>query len=156
MDRFPTLALALGSLTAHRMRTSLTTLGIMFGVGAVVSMLSIGEGAKQEALEQIRLLGTNTLVIRAAEAPESRGEKGHVNRSPGLELEDLYNLKRFTGIVEAAALVRRETIKRAMYGDRESDIEAIATYPEYQQITGARLAEGRYFTSEEEASARRV
>lgn len=156
MDRFPTLILALQSLAAHRLRTLLTTLGIVFGVGAVVSMLSIGEGAKQEALEQIRLLGTNTLVIRAKEAPESRGEKAGLNRSPGLELADVRNLKRFSGIVASAAPVRKETVKRVMYADREADVEVISTSPELLNITGAQVVEGRFFTAEENASATRV
>jgi len=47
------------SLVAHRLRTSLTMLGVIFGVGAVIAMLSIGEGAKREALEQISILGIN-------------------------------------------------------------------------------------------------
>ena len=52
------------SLALHEMRTLLSTLGILFGVVAVVTMLSIGEGAKQETLAQIEQLGMNTITIR--------------------------------------------------------------------------------------------
>jgi len=156
MDRFPILSLALASLTSHKLRTALTTLGIVFGVAAVVSMLSIGEGAKQEALEQIRLLGTNTLMVKAVEPPEARGEKGQASRSPGLELGDLYNLQRFSGIVEAAAPVRREQVKRAFFGDREAKVEVLSTSPDYQHIFGARLDAGRFISAADQAEARRV
>ncbi|RKX28504.1 MAG: ABC transporter permease, partial [Candidatus Zixiibacteriota bacterium] len=50
------LQISFDSLTTHRLRTLLTMLGVIFGVGAVVAMLSIGEGAKDEALKQIEIL----------------------------------------------------------------------------------------------------
>ena len=57
------LQISFDSLTAHRLRTFLTMLGVIFGVGAVVGMLSIGEGAKQEALKQIEILGINNIIV---------------------------------------------------------------------------------------------
>ena len=57
MDLRETVALSLVGLTSHKLRTLLTMLGIIFGVAAVIAMLSIGEGAKQESLEQIRQMG---------------------------------------------------------------------------------------------------
>ena len=57
MDLRETVALSLVGLTSHKLRTLLTMLGIIFGVAAVIAMLSIGEGAKQESLEQIRRRG---------------------------------------------------------------------------------------------------
>jgi len=57
--------ISLDSLTGHKLRTLLTMLGVIFGVGAVIAMLSIGQGAKQEALEQISILGINNVIIKA-------------------------------------------------------------------------------------------
>lgn len=60
------------SLLLYRLRTLLSTLGILFGVAAVIAMLSIGEGAKQETLEQIEQLGMNSIIIRQHAISQSR------------------------------------------------------------------------------------
>jgi len=59
------LSVSLNGLTTHKLRSMLTMLGIIFGVSAVIYMLSIGAGAKKEALDQIKLLGTNNVIIRS-------------------------------------------------------------------------------------------
>ena len=58
------LRLGIRNLVVHKLRTLLTMLGVIFGVGAVISMMSIGEGARRAAIEQIKLLGTNNIRIR--------------------------------------------------------------------------------------------
>ncbi|MBU1487272.1 ABC transporter permease [bacterium] len=55
--------LGIENLLLHKLRSFLTMLGIVFGVGSVVAMISVGEGASKEALEQIRKLGTNNIII---------------------------------------------------------------------------------------------
>ncbi|HTP12254.1 MAG TPA: ABC transporter permease, partial [Bacteroidota bacterium] len=59
------MRIGFGGLTSHKLRSVLTGLGIIFGVAAVIAMLSIGEGARQEALEQIKLMGVNNIIIRS-------------------------------------------------------------------------------------------
>ena len=63
MQQSEHLRIGVRSILAHKLRSLLTTLGIIFGVAAVVSMLSIADGARREAVEQIRLLGTNNIRI---------------------------------------------------------------------------------------------
>ncbi len=73
MSIFPTLIEALQSITANKVRSALTILGIVIGVAAVIAMLGIGNGAKQQITEQIESLGTNLLFVNAggdAENPE--------------------------------------------------------------------------------------
>src|SRR5210317_1104783 len=55
--------LGIENLLLHKMRSFLTMLGVVFGVGSVVAMLSVGEGASKEALEQIRKLGSNNIIL---------------------------------------------------------------------------------------------
>jgi len=63
-------------MSAHKLRTALTMLGVIFGVAAVVSMLSIGEGAKREAMEQISVLGVNNIIVKAKiPVAESKSKK---------------------------------------------------------------------------------
>jgi putative ABC transport system permease protein len=59
------IALGLRALRAHKLRSFLTALGMIFGVGAVICMLAIGEGASAEQLENIRLLGSENIIIRS-------------------------------------------------------------------------------------------
>src|SRR5512142_2830350 len=68
-------ATALGNLAARKLRTALTMLGMVFGVGAVIAMLSIGAGGEQKALEAIGRLGLRNVIVRAKEIkPEERAE----------------------------------------------------------------------------------
>ncbi|MCU0582072.1 MAG: ATP-binding cassette domain-containing protein, partial [Syntrophales bacterium] len=71
------LKMALGSLRVNRFRTFLTMLGIIIGVGSVVAMLAIGDGAKQEVMNRIQAMGTNLLVVRPG-APGVRGTGGTI------------------------------------------------------------------------------
>ncbi len=65
MNLRESMRIGFGGLTSHKLRSVLTGLGIIFGVAAVIAMLSIGEGARQEALEQIKLMGVNNIIIRS-------------------------------------------------------------------------------------------
>src|SRR5512132_422251 len=75
MTNTETLAGALQNLRAHKMRTALTMLGMVFGVGAVIAMLSIGAGGEQKALEAIGRLGLHNVIVRTRNVkPEERQE----------------------------------------------------------------------------------
>src|SRR3954467_13241802 len=63
--------LGLKNLRLHKLRSLLTALGIIFGVAAVIIMVAIGEGTKQAAMEQIRQLGANNILVRSERPPES-------------------------------------------------------------------------------------
>ena len=69
--------LGIENLLLHKLRTFLTMLGVVFGVGSVVAMLSVGEGASQEALDQIRKIGSNNIIITE--------DEGHLIAVIGLE-----------------------------------------------------------------------
>ncbi len=67
MPIFESVKMALLNLGRHKLRTSLTMLGMIFGVAAVLSMLSIGAGAEQEALTVIRKMGLRNIIVKAKE-----------------------------------------------------------------------------------------
>ncbi len=71
-----TTKLGLKSLWMHKLRSSLTTLGIIFGVSSVIAMLAIGEGASQEAQAQIARLGSQNIIIKTVKPPEEQGVSG--------------------------------------------------------------------------------
>jgi putative ABC transport system permease protein len=68
--------LALEGVMANQLRAMLTALGIIFGVGAVIAMLAIGTGAKQSILDQMKLIGTNNIVVKGVLASDKEGEEG--------------------------------------------------------------------------------
>ncbi len=85
--------IALDAVMTNRLRALLTALGIMFGVAAVIAMLAIGTGARQELLEQMKLIGSNNIIVKAVLNQEEENEEGEENQersySPGLTIEDV-------------------------------------------------------------------
>lgn len=62
--------LGIKNLLLHKLRSLLTMLGLVFGVGSVIAMLAIGEGASEEAMEQIRKLGSRNIIVSSQKPPE--------------------------------------------------------------------------------------
>ncbi len=71
-----TVKLGIKSLWMHRLRSTLTTLGIIFGVCSVIAMLAIGEGASREAQDAIAQLGSTNLIIETVKPPEGQTDTG--------------------------------------------------------------------------------
>src|SRR5918911_3748528 len=84
----PELQMGLASLLVHKLRSGLTMLGMIFGVGAVVAMLSITSGAQKEMMSYIDLLGVNNIIIEAKEAVDRNELQARRAVSPGLTFRD--------------------------------------------------------------------
>src|SRR5689334_24245945 len=87
-DFLPELMLGLENLRAHKLRSMLTMLGMIFGVAAVVAMLSIGAGAQQEVMAFIEQLGVRNLIVEAREAPDNQALQKVRQLSAGLNFQD--------------------------------------------------------------------
>ena len=157
MDLRETFALSIGGLSSHKLRTMLTMLGIIFGVAAVISMLSIGEGAKQEALEQIRQMGIHNIIVQhwnkqtegSTEAAEGQ------NLSSGLNTSDAQAIAEICPLAQIVAPQRDVKVK-AQAGDHTFQTMAVGAIPEYFAVLDARLSNGVYFSKEDLEQARRV
>ena len=84
----PELYMGLSSLLLHKLRSLLTMLGMIFGVGAVVAMLSITAGAQKEMMSYIDLLGVNNIIIEAKEAVDRNELQAHRLTTPGMTFRD--------------------------------------------------------------------
>ncbi len=84
----PELYMGLSSLMVHKLRSLLTMLGMIFGVGAVVAMLSITAGAQKEMISFIDLLGVNNIIIEAKESTDRNELQARRAISPGLTFRD--------------------------------------------------------------------
>src|SRR3970282_1592212 len=94
--------MALGSLRAHTLRTALTMLGVIIGVGAVIAMISVGTGAERRIAEQIRSLGSNSIVVLSGASP-SGGIRWGLGTQQTLTEEDARALALEVPSVEVAA-----------------------------------------------------
>ena len=143
-----TAKLGLKSLWMHKLRSSLTTLGIIFGVSSVIAMLAIGEGASQEAQAQIARLGSQNIIIKTIKPPEEQGVSGQDQsmREYGLTYSDAERFRNSIPNVEVI-VPSRLIQQQAWYRNRKVAIEIIGTVPWYPEITPASIQMGRFLTS---------
>ncbi|UCE24291.1 MAG: ABC transporter permease [Candidatus Zixiibacteriota bacterium] len=144
------------ALTAHKLRTFLTMLGVIFGVGAVIAMLSIGEGAKQEALEQISILGINNVIVSAKVPDEGLSSDRGLARSPGLSLADGDNIAQFDEMVTLVVPQRFEAYPTIFYGSEEAPVRVVATLPSYIYSSSIEVENGRFITAYDNSACAQV
>ncbi len=142
-------AAAVESLLEHKLRTTLTMLGMMFGVGAVVAMLSIGAGAEKEAMALIERLGTRNVVVRAKQyKPEELTEIR--KKSLGLSLRDIEAVEEAVpGVAFAAPRIEIEPYKIIAAGTK-TEAKVFGISWRHRELTPFPLAEGRFFDESEE------
>ena len=145
----PELWMGLASLLAHKLRSLLTMLGMIFGVGAVVAMLSITAGAQREMIRYIDLLGVNNIIVEANEAVDRDTLMAVREISPGLTFRDFRAIEQNTPNIEAMSPRKRfiptSTLPRT---DQESP-SLIGVLPNYTEIYPLTLLEGRFFNEED-------
>jgi len=136
-------ALGVRDLRAHKLRSLLTALGVIFGVAAVICMLSIGEAASAEQLEQIRLLGSENIILRSVEPPKSQdaSQAQEAVKKYGLTREDAARLAELPGVVELVRM--REVADTVVYGSRQFDGHVLGTTENFFEVVHVRLARGR-------------
>jgi putative ABC transport system permease protein len=131
------------ALQTHRIRSVLTALGIIFGVAAVVAMLSIGEGAKLEALEQIRLMGVNNIIVRSKEQAAPSPDKTQASFSPGLGALDAEAIGEIVPGVQFS-VPQWEKTTQALFHSERKECKIIGTTPEFLQAFDYQVSSGRF------------
>lgn len=139
MDLFK---IGVDELSSNKLRTFLTMLGIIFGVGSVISMLSIGEGARTETLEQIEMLGSNNIIIKTEEIEV--GENESTTFTPGLNLGDLEAIKKICPFIHSLT-PQRNAPEKVMYKSNILEANIVGTTPNYPSTFNSRLAVGSFF-----------
>ncbi len=151
------LRLAWKSLWLHRLRSVLTMLGMLFGVGSVVAMLAIGEGASQDAQAQIRRLGSRNLLL-ASVAPQASGSASDKNANElryGLLRSSQRRIREtIPGIARVVA--RRDVKGEAWYGPRKFTTMLLGTEPDYAEVANLRLERGRFLSAADAQERRAV
>lgn len=146
MKLFESFAMAGRSLFANKLRSSLTMLGIIIGVGAVISLMSIGRGAQQMITSTFEGLGSNLLTVipRTSDAEGAIG-MSYAMMSPTLTLDDAKALERIPGII--AVDTTNENMLEVTF-EGESKVAVIhGASPRYQQVYNHTLAEGQFLSN---------
>ncbi len=145
------------SLALHKLRSLLTTLGVLFGTSSVISMLAIGEGASYEAQEQIKQLGSQNVILRSVKPPDSPNDTNQTSRvvNYGLTRMDRERVEdTFVGIEKVVAV--REIQQEVRVKNRSANPRVLATEPAYIDVTGRMVWEGRFITEEDDRSLNNV
>ena len=145
------IRLGIENLLLHKLRSFLTMLGVVFGVGSVVAMLSVGEGASKEALEQIRKLGSNNIIISSVKSveEESATQTRRFMSIYGLTYEDHQRMaESFSSIqkIVPVKLLRKE----ARLGERSLELRVVGVIPTWFELVQRPIIAGRILSTIDE------
>jgi putative ABC transport system permease protein len=141
--------LSLFNLFRHKMRSFLTSLGIIFGVGSVISMLAISEGAQRKALDQIESMGIDNIIVYVKE-PKTMGNGSSDSASQssvkqfGLTENDLVHLKDMQNVKHIDVV--KNTRHKVFKGDKEIDLKVLAVNSTFKDTVKAQMRKGRWIS----------
>ena len=154
IDFKSTLKIALNSLKVNKMRSALTSLGIIIGVAAVIIMLAIGSGANKQVQANMESMGSNLLTIRSTSARTGAVSLG-VGTRPSLTLKDADAIQKMIAGIDALAPVSNQT-KQVMYGNQNWQTTIYGTTPKYLYVKNYEIDLGRGFTFEDVKNSAKV
>ena len=146
---------ALGQLAHHRLRTALTLLGMVCGVGAVIAMLAVSEGGKREALKLIEGMGLNNVIVEARDL-EGEALKEVRKHSAGLSLRDAEAIAATLPFIGGWAGVRDFRTWSLFSTEGQSRAGVLAVSPAYFDLSSLEAQRGRLFSDEEDLSFAQV
>ncbi len=143
-----TVKLGIKNLWMHRLRSTLTMLGIIFGVSSVIAMLAIGEGASRQAQEQIARLGSLNIIVKTVKPPEEPDASAQEQSllEYGLTYADAERFRNSIPDVEVV-VPNRVLSQQAWYRNRKVAIQAIGTVPWYPETFPIEPRMGRFLSS---------
>ena len=148
------LYIAIDAVISNKVRSLLTALGIIFGVAAVIAMLAIGNGAQQEILEQIKLVGVNNIVVKPVieqeeeKIEENVGTKEKKKFSPGLTMRDVSSIQKTIPSLTKISpeIILESTVVRQGY---RRSAKLVGVDPSYFEIYNFEFEEGMMFTPDQ-------
>lgn len=142
----------LKDLLHHKGRSILTSLGVVFGVGSVIAMLSIGEGASEQAMRQIRMLGSNNILISSIEPAGNEDSVLSVKQGSlniyGLLYDDELRIRTSLPNVKSTAPARCVR-KPARLSDKRMELRIVGTTEEWFHLVRRPLLAGRHFNTQD-------
>ncbi|MCH2460144.1 MAG: ABC transporter permease [Gemmatimonadetes bacterium] len=148
---FEIVMVAMGAVRANLLRSVLTTLGIVIGIAAVITMVALGEGAQQQIQAEINRMGTSVLTI----SPGQQRSFGVSRGDTELSIDDALALRVETGGLLTVS-PEQQTYMQISYLRWNSRSRVVGVWPEYFNIYDHELLHGRFFTQSEVQGRRRV
>ncbi len=147
------IKVALGALRANILRSILTMLGIVIGVGAVIAMVAISEGAQKKIQDQIAALGTTLLTVSPG-AQRMGGVTNETDKAP-LEVSSA-NLLRDSARYVLQVQPEKEKNLQVQWGNKNDNIKIVGTTSNYPEVRKHEIQMGRFFSDQEDAGSQRV
>ena len=144
MNLFESFRIALQNLSANKLRSGLTMLGVIIGVGAVIALVSIGRGAQEAITSQIQSVGTNLLYVRPGAANQN-GVRGQEGSAGTLTLEDAAALQDVNGIVGVAPEI--DSFAQLVAGGNNTNARLVGATPEFQDVRDFFPSSGEFINS---------
>jgi len=154
IDTATTFSIALRAIKANKMRSILTSLGIIIGVAAVIIMLAIGNGAQITIQNEMKSMGTNLVMIRSGTSTSGGKRMGHGSQ-PTMKASDGNAIEEKIGGISLAAPVLNDA-GQVVYGNANWSTSIVGTDNRYFQIKDWDLAYGRYFSQTDVKNAGKV
>ena len=139
---------ALDSIFANKLRSALTSLGVVFGVASVIAMFAIGKGSEKELMAQFELVGTNNIIIKPSNDLVNEGGMSNESYSPGLSIEDIQNISKVIPTVYKTSPEILWEPRGENFGRKGSE-KLIGVNTDYFSIMNLKLNSGRYFSEQE-------
>src|SRR5512143_766745 len=149
-----TFKISFRALRVNKMRSALTMLGIIIGVGAVIAMVAVGTGASQKIAEQISSMGSNLLIILPG-ATTSGGARMGAGTQPTLSMADAEAIQRECPAVSEVAPIQNG-VAQVVYGHLNWSTGVVGTSPGIMTVRDWDLTSGRPFTTQDVKSATKV
>jgi putative ABC transport system permease protein len=141
------IRVAISGLVEHKFRSFLTMLGIIFGVASVIAMLSIGEGAKREAIAKYQDLGVNNIIVREKQLSDEELEEVRSKFSQGLSMNDAQVIAEIVpGVKKVAA--QAEITTEVKYSDKSSRSTIIGITPDYAELLNYEADKGTFISDD--------
>jgi putative ABC transport system permease protein len=139
--------LGIENLLLHKLRSFLTALGVIFGVCSVVAMLSVGEGASKEAMDQIKKVGSNNITITSVKSREDEATTNTRTRMSvyGITYKDFERIEGTFASIRTA-VPAKEVRKQGRLGDRTLEVRVVGTTPAWFELVKRPLEAGRVLT----------
>jgi putative ABC transport system permease protein len=140
----------LTELLSHKMRSMLTMLGVIFGVAAVIAMVSIGDGGRQTMMEQIRQMGIDVLHIKRAVISGELLQKAQEKSPNGLTYANAKTIREVCTFAKQIVPVR-EVFADVKVGEKPVPVKVVGTTAGYDEVTRSEMATGRFLSDEDVA-----
>ncbi len=154
MNIVESLRVALRGLKVNKLRSFLTMLGIIIGVGAVIVMVAIGQGAKNSVTNQIQGLGSNLLIISPGQS-NSGGVRGGAGSLTNMTMDDVTAIQQQADAVAAVAPMASRNAQ-VVLGNQNTSTQVIGTTPSYAAVRNQSVDFGRFFSQRDLDSRAKV